>query len=397
MRATRTTTTRTTPTTGAALSGARPVTVTTEDTYAAYVACRKGKRTAVSCIEFETDLVANLARLTRQINDCTWHPQSHMCFVVLNPKPREIWASPFADRVVHHVAYRALRHRFEPHWIASTFACIPGRGTGAACQWAQDAARKVTAGWSRPAWVLQADIANCFPSIDRSMMADMLLERSPEPWLRHLVNEVVNVDVTDGAHFPGDPTLLDMIPAHKSLWHAPRGKGLPIGNLTSQFGANVYLDRIDQAVVRGRWALHYGRYVDDMVLLDQSQDRLKLALANMTIALNRLGLHLHPGKTHIKPVTAGFDFAGRFVLPHRSYLRRATVRRAADALKQLDSNPHPAETVTSYLALARQVNGYKLRQSLAYRASATVDVDAGLTVASLPRETTGNLGIAASA
>lgn len=119
------------------------MTVTTEDTYAAYVACRKGKRTAVSCIEFETDLVANLARLTRQINDCTWHPQSHMCFVVLNPKPREIWASPFADRVVHHVAYRALRHRFEPHWIASTFACIPGRGTGAACQWAQDAARDV--------------------------------------------------------------------------------------------------------------------------------------------------------------------------------------------------------------------------------------------------------------
>ena len=360
------------------------MTVTTDDTYAAYLACRKGKRSAVSCIEFETDLVANLARLTRQINDRTWQPQSHMCFVVLNPKPREIWASPFADRVVHHVAYQALRHRFEPQWIASTFACIPKRGTGAACKWAEDAARKITAGWTRPAWVLQADIANCFPSIDRHMMADMLLERSPEPWLRHLISEVVNVDVTDGAHFPGDPTLLDMIPPHKSLWHAPPGKGLPIGNLTSQFGANVYLDRIDQAAVRGRWARHYGRYVDDMLMLDESRDRLQVALHHLTEALNGLGLQLHPDKTHLKPVAAGFDFAGRFVLPHRSYLRRATVRRAANAINQLDNNDHPAETVTSYLALARQVNGYTLRSSWAQRAAPTLKVDPNLTTASLP-------------
>ena len=346
------------------------MTVTTDETHAAYLDCRKGKRSAVSCIDFETDLVANLARLTREINDRTWTPQSHMCFVVLNPKPREIWASPFADRVVHHIAYNRLRPRFEPQWIATSFACIPGRGTGAAADWAERAARKVTAGWSRPAWVLQADIANCFPTIDRNRMASLLLERAPEPWLAHLIDKVVNVDVTDGAHFPGDPTLLNMIPPQKSLWQAPPGKGLPIGNLTSQFGANAYLDSVDQAAVRTPWARHYGRYVDDMVMLDESKTRLEESLGRLAAAVEALGLRLHPDKTSIKPVDAGFDFAGRYILPHRTYLRRATVRRAHQALNQLDGNTHPAETVTSYLALARHVDGWQLRGSWCDRAAA---------------------------
>lgn len=345
-----------------------PTPLTVEEVHAAYLTCRRRKRNSPSCLNFETDLSANLMRIHRQVTDCAWTPSSHMCFVVTNPKPREIWASPFADRVVHHLAYNRLRPRFEPYWIATSFACIPSRGTVAAADWAERAARKVTAGWTRRAWVLQLDVANFFPSIDRRRMADLLHARTHEPWLHHIIDQVINVDITQGAHFPGDPALLRHVPRSKSLWHAPPGKGLPIGNLTSQFGANAYLDEIDQQAVRRPHARHYGRYVDDMVLLDASRSRLEHARALIENHLERLGLNLHPDKVRLKPLTAGFDFCGRYVLPHRSYLRRATVRRAHTALDELDTNQHPEATVTSYLAVARHADTYRLRAAITARA-----------------------------
>lgn len=345
-----------------------PTQPTVDEVLTAYRTCRRHKRNTTSCLQFEADLATNIMRIHRQVAGRTWTPSSHMCFVVTNPKPREIWASPFEDRVVHHLAYNRLRPRFEPYWIATSFACIPGRGTVAAANWAERAARKVTAGWTRPAWVLQLDVANFFPSIDRQRMADLLHARTHEPWLHHIIDQVINVDITRNAHFPGDRTLLRHVPRSKSLWHAPPGKGLPIGNLTSQFGANAYLDEVDQQAVRRPYARHYGRYVDDMVLLDTSRSRLEHAHALLDQHLDRLGLRLHPDKVRLRPLAAGFDFCGRFILPHRSYLRRSTVRRAHTALDELDTNQHPEATVTSYLAAARHADTHRLRAALTARA-----------------------------
>jgi len=242
--------------------------LTIEEVIRAYECCRAQKRSAWTAIEFETNFSRNIMDIYNRVRDCTWKPDGHMCFVVMNPKPREVWASKFADRVVHHLVYNRLRPRFEPHWIATTFACIKDRGTTGASNWAERAARKVTRGWSQKAFVLQLDIRNFFPSINRSHLHDLLMPECNESWVRHLVNEVVNVDVRENAHFPGNSDLLELIPGHKSLWNARPGFGLPIGNLTSQFGANVYLSAMDQRIVRSGVARHYGRYVDDIVLMD---------------------------------------------------------------------------------------------------------------------------------
>ena len=335
----------------------------------AYYECRRHKRTKATTTGFETDLALNITNLRRSVEQHKWTPYGHMCFVVESPKAREVWASPFHDRVVHHVVYNRLRPRFEPYWVATTFACIPGRGTSAAADWAERAARKATCGWSQPAWALQVDIENFFPSIRRETMAAMLAERAGEPWLLHLIDEIVNVDVTRQAHFPGDPTLLNQVPRSKSLWHAPPGRGLPIGNLTSQFAANVYLDPVDQHVTRQRLARHYGRYVDDMLLLDRDPGRLRAALDEIAGKLAELGLRLHPDKVSLKPVSDGIDFCGRFIKPYRSYLRRSTVKRADQTLARLPGNPQARETVTSYLALARPTNTWKLRGSICHRAA----------------------------
>lgn len=348
---------------------------TVEEAYAAYQACRARKRMSATCIDYEHDLTGNLCSTVRAINEHRWRPDSHMCFVVLNPKPREVWASTFRDRVVHHIVYRRLRHRFEPRWIATSFACIEGRGTGAGLQWAQRAARSVTAGWTRPAWVLQLDIDTFFPTIDRAQILAMLLKRVDEPWLARLCEQIIHIDVTDNAHLPGNPYLLSLIPPHKSLWHAPDGKGLPIGNLTSQFAANVLLDVLDQRAVRDGWAAHYGRYVDDMLLLDVSAGRLVEAQGRVEEALADLGLRLAATKTRLARVEAGFDFCGVWVLPHRTYQRRSTVRRGMRAMRDLDGSERSAASVTARFASARRVDGWRLRGALSRRA-----VESGLQV-----------------
>lgn len=343
--------------------------LTIEEIIHAYQCCRRQKRSAWTAIEFETNFSQNIIDIYRRVKECTWKPDGHMCFVVMNPKPREVWASKFADRVVHHLVYNRLRPRFEPGWIATTFACIEGRGTGGAADWAERAARKVTRGWSQPAYVLQVDIRNFFPSIDRQHLHELLLPACHENWVRHLVNEVVNVDVTENAHFPGNSDLLKLIPGHKSLWNAKPGKGLPIGNLTSQFGANVYLSAMDRLMVNSGNARHYGRYVDDIVMMDTDIDNLRNAYRRIVRELYRMGLELHPDKTRFGPVADGFDFCGRFIKPRRTYLRRRTAHKGSRAMKQLSHNRHKGETLTSYMALARHCNAYRLRKQWAIEAS----------------------------
>lgn len=338
------------------------VDLTLEDVITAYEDCRKNKRNKWTTIEFETGLVSNLHRIFEQVRSCQWQPSGHMCFVVRSPKVREVWASPFADRIVHHLVYNKLRPRFEPGFIHATFACIPNRGTKAAADWAEKSAKKVTHSWAKKAYVLQADIANFFPTIRADHLCRTMLERSPEPWLAHLVREIILVDVKKNAFFPGDESLLRFVPKHKSLWHAPLGIGLPIGNLTSQFGANIYLSGIDHRFTQTSDVSRYGRYVDDIVMMDRCLNNLLRAKADLQEMLNNIGLTLSDEKTSIKPLSDGFDFCGRYIKPHRSYLRRSTVRRANKAMTRLSKSNHPAETVTSYLALGRHCNAYRLRR-----------------------------------
>jgi len=367
--------------------GAANLTIT--EVLQAYEDCRKNKRNNSTTLEFEHDFLPNLLRIFREIENHTWKPSGHMCFAVRSPKVREVWASPFADRVVHHVIYNRLRPRFEKDFIGTTFACIPGRGTGAAADWAERSARKVTQHWSRPAYVLQVDIKNFFPSIDCYSLRDKLMTKVTEPWLAHLVNEIILVNVKDNAHFPGDPQELNLVSKEKSLWTKPHGVGLPIGNLTSQFGANVLLDELDQHMVRGNFARHYGRYVDDIVLLDSSKEKLQIAILEIKKKLLELGHFLNKDKTYLGAVNFGFDFCGRFVLPFRSYLRKITRKRGNIGISGLAGNAHPAETVTSYLGLARHCHAYNLRAKwakIAIKNNLTVDFD--LTKAMLKDENT---------
>lgn len=336
---------------------------TVAEVLAAYRQCRRTKRRNWTTIQFETDLTANIVGLTRQLADRSWSPSTAMCFAVTEPKPREIWAGTFTDRVVHHVIYNRLRPRFEPRFIPTSFACIPGRGTLTGAQWADRAVRSATAGWTRTAWALQLDIRSFFTSIDQAILYRQLATRIDEDWLDTAVSRVLFHDVTSDVHFPGNPALLDEVPTHKSLWHAPAGKGLPIGNLTSQFGANVYMDLLDQHVIRKLRPRAYGRYVDDLLAIDPDHRHLtEVRDAITSFAHDQLELEVHHGKTRIVNCAAGVDFVGWTIAPHRRALRRSTVRRANRRIAERHGDEDELlATVNSYLGMARHGDTSRVR------------------------------------
>lgn len=337
-----------------------------EDLAQAYFDCRRTKRNTAAALAFERDLEANLLALHGELQDCTYRPDPSICFVVTRPKPREVWAAAFRDRVVHHLLYNAIGPRFERTFIADSCACIEGRGTMYAAERLEAKIRSITQNWRRRAFYLKCDIRNFFVSIDKQPLAEILAERTPEPFWHALTETVLFHDPRPGAEVQSTPEKLALIPPAKSLWAQPRHLGLPIGNLSSQFFANAYLNVLDQHVKHVLGARHYIRYVDDFVILDESAEYLNYCRAELELFLpDRLGLDLNRSKTIIQPVSRGVDFVGQVVKPWRRTLRRRTFNDAKARLAQL-----PEEKVyrsaNSYLGLCRQAShGFEDRTEIA--------------------------------
>ncbi len=340
----------------------------------AYMDCRRHKRNTLNQLAFEVDLERNLAELWRDLRNGTYRIGRSLAFVVTFPKYREVWAADFRDRVVHHVICNAINDRFYRCFIRDSYACIPGRGTHDGKSRISRFVRSITSNWSKPAYFLQLDVANFFNSVDRWILLDIVLERVPEPWLRKLITQTVLHDPRKNAVYRSPPRLFAKVPPHKSLRLSPPFIGLPIGNLTSQFFANVYMNELDQFVKRKLKIRYYGRYVDDFILLHEDVRYLnacKTAIKEFLMA--RLRLRLHPNKIKLNLVEHGINFIGFIIKPHRTYLRRSTLASCKKRIRTWKQHGSPLDAptldglgqgVTSYLGMLRQVNGYKARTAL---------------------------------
>ncbi len=321
---------------------------------AAYVDCRRTKRSSPSALAFEQDLERNLCRLDDELAGGGYRPGRSICFVVRRPKPREVWAAAFRDRVVHHLLYNRAAGRFERAFIADSCACIPGRGTLYAARRLEAKVRSATESWSKPAHYLKCDVANFFVTIDKRRLEPMLSGRIPEPWWRALVLQVLHHDPRTDVEVQGRPESFKLVPPHKSLFNAPAHLGLPIGNLSSQFFANVYLNALDQHVKHVLRTRHYVRYVDDFVLLHAAPHWLNEARAAIaTFITGELGLALNDSKTVLQPVARGIDFVGHLVKPWHSILRRRTFHEALSRLAEA-SDADVWTAANSYFGLLRQ-------------------------------------------
>jgi retron-type reverse transcriptase len=372
--ATRTTTTRTT-TTAPVLSADGSATNALAAPHAdfsfleliqAYLDCRRTKRNSVAALIFESNLESNLRELFDELHAGTYRPSSSICFVITRPKPREVWAAPFEDRIVHHLLYNRIAQRFHRSFIADSCACIPGRGTLYAAHRLEAKVRSQTRNWKRPAWYLKCDVANFFVSIDKTILRELIAKRVTEAWWLQLTEAILFHDPRADVELHCPPHRLALIPALKSLFNQPAHLGLPIGNLSSQFFANVYLDVLDQFVKHELRARHYVRYVDDFVLLHESPQWLNDARERIEAFLpERLGVQLNPRKTILQPIERGIDFAGYVIKPWHRTIRRRTFN---DALaRTAASDPDDLfETANSYFGLLRQAtHGHYDRARLA--------------------------------
>jgi hypothetical protein len=320
----------------------------------AYLDCRRTKRNSASAQAFEAQLERNLCDLHDDLAGCAYRPGPSICFVVSRPRPREVWAAQFRDRVVHHLLYNRVAPRFIASFTADSCACIPGRGTLYAARRLEHQVRSVTENWSRSAHYLKCDLANFFVSIDKHVLMAQLARRVTEPWWLRLTETVLMHDPRGDVLVQGRAEELRLVPSHKSLFNAPASHGLPIGNLSSQFFANVLLDDLDQFAKHRLRALHYVRYVDDFVLLNRDPAWLTSAHRQIDAFLPaRLHVQLNPRKTIIQPVARGVDFVGHVIKPWHRTTRRRTVAQAVQRVAAAPADDL-LQVANSYFGLLRQ-------------------------------------------
>lgn len=357
--ATRTTITRTTstvPAQSACQAANCHADFSFDELHRAYLDCRKNKAHTATAAAFAADLDRNLRLLYASLVDRSYRPGTSVCFVITRPKPREVWAADFRDRVVHHLFHNRIAPRFFATFIADSCACIPGRGTRYAARRLESKVRSITQNWSRPAYYLKCDLANFFVAIDKQVLWKQIAARVTEPWWQWLAQTILFHDPRQDFELRGSASSLSLVPPHKQLTNQPSHLGLPIGNLSSQFFANVYLNALDQHVKHRLGGRHYVRYVDDFIILHESPQWLNAALTDISEFLPRvLNARLNPVKTILQPIDRGVDFVGHVIKPWHTGVRRRTVRSAVARIRLMpDAQVFAAGN--SYLGLLRQTS-----------------------------------------
>ena len=356
--------------------------VSLQELYQAWRRARRQKVPSFNQLRFDYRWADGLLELQRQLQAGQWQPGPSTCFVALRPKAREIHAPDFADRVVHHWLVPQLEAIWEPTFIHDSYANRKGRGSHAAVRRAQEFTRQVHSGQGG-GWYLQLDVANFFNSIHRPTMWAMLRKRMDKHRvpanIQHATHALLRRSpLHAGVQCRATADELAQVPPHKRLVNAPPGRGLPIGNLSSQFFANVYLDALDQFVKHQLKAKRYLRYVDDFVLFHHDRKQLAAWRDQIEAFLqDRLGLQLK-AEQKLCRLTDGLDFLGYVVYPTHTLARRRVVAHLQQALAEWEGKHVQGDTVRATPADLRQLSSRvssfsgHLRHANAYRLMAGV-------------------------
>jgi len=339
----------------------------------AYYQYRKRKRLKYSAAKFEFSLEKEIINLERLLKKYSWKPLPFSVFVVTDPKIREVFAAEFRDRVVHHLLYNYLSPIFEGKFIFDSYACRKQKGTHRAVKRLSSFLRKITTNNRKKAFYLQADVQNFFPSINHDILFNLIQKYVKNSDILWLAKAIIYYDCTQNPIKKGRLSLFTSIPPHKSLFNIPPGQGLPIGNLTSQFFANVYLNELDQFIKHSLGCKYYVRYVDDFVILDKNKENLyRLKREIDEFLQRRLFLKLHPDKCVIQDVNKGIDVLGYLIKPTHILVRKRVVKNFKKKLfqfqKDLPQNKVGLNlilsSINSYYAHFNHADSYKLRKHL---------------------------------
>ena len=317
-----------------------------------------GKRFQDEVAQFNFRLEAELYRLQEELQTQSYRPGAYHEFHIYKPKRRLISAAPYRDRVVHHALCNVIEPIFDRTFIHDSYACRKGRGTHKAVDRFTEFCRKNR-------YVLKCDIKKYFPSIDYDILKALFRRKIRDAqtlWLMDLIVDSSNPQERVFEYFDSDDLFTPL----------NRRRGIPIGNLTSQFFGNLYLNGFDRFVKEDLRCRYYIRYVDDFVVLDDDKVRLHRIKAEMDKYLGTLRLKLHPHKCQVFPVEVGTHFLGHRIFPTHRRLRRSNVTNARRRLKRL-STAYAAgkipwrdvnQSVQSWLGHAGHADTYGLRTDL---------------------------------
>jgi len=314
----------------------------------AFKKARKGKTLKSYVIEFENNLEENMQILYDELTTQTYKPKPLETFIIRDPKTRRISKSDFRDRIVHHALCNIIEPLFEKSFIFDSFANRKFKGTLKAIERFDKFARDVSKNFIRDCYVLKADIKHYFDTVDNAVLLTILKKRISDEKILNLIKIILNN-------------------------HSTNGKGMPLGNLTSQFFANIYLNELDQFVKHKLKAKYYIRYVDDFVILSKSVGVLSNYKTEIEMFLEqKLNLILHPDKSRILKLKNGVGFLGMRLYPHHKRIIKKNLkrfdRRLSDFRQDFNSGKAEREKIVEclegWLVYISYANTFKYRKHL---------------------------------
>ena len=323
--------------------------ISLENLFQAWSEFKKGKRKKIDVGYFERYLEDNIFKLHQSLANKTYQHAAYTGFYIRDPKTRHIHKAFVKDRIVHHAMFKVLNPIFEATFIPDSYSCREGFGTHKGFKRLVSYSRKVSKNYTRDCWALKCDVKRFFDSLDHNILLLILETKINDPEMMWLLKEIV-----------------------ESYQTSP-GKGVPIGNLTSQLFANIYLNELDQFVKHDLKVKYYLRYADDFVLLGRNKEALVTLVDKLGTFLNQeLKLNLHPNKVFLRKLSWGIDFVGYVALPNYQVLRTKTKRRILRKVKEkiksyksenMDRSSL-SQSIQSYLGILKHANTYRFERDL---------------------------------
>lgn len=340
--------------------------------YEAFAEARRGKLNTINEQQFEECRDVNLARLVDRVLNRTYEPLRGVAFVITEPTPREIFAASFGDRVIHHFLIQQTGDFWDKRLSPRSFSCREGKGTMYGVKMLERDMRVVSDGWRRQAWVMKIDLLGYFMSLPQEYLYSRVMWGLTRQFAsggpiydicKYLWGKIIFDDPTDGVRIKGRPEDWKILPNSKSLFYADEGRGIVIGNLTSQWVSNMALDPLDRYVRMELGLKEYGRYVDDAYFVCESKERLLEVRAKVAEFLRGLGLTVHPKKFFLQPASHGVAFLGLVVYPGRTVLAPRFRRNLQRLKRRIADEGISQANLTSLMAYRGLAQHYNYRKT----------------------------------
>lgn len=358
------------------------------DLYYAFQCAKKHKSSKEYVKVFEKDLHKNLVELRDEIYERRYKPQPSVCFIITEPKRREIFAANFRDRIVHHLYYNYTYDLFSKTFIEDSYSCRKYKGTHYGMRRLSKHIRQESENYTKEAYVLKMDIKGYFIHINRILLLSIVESTLNKMMYRKIKNdkklrycdaidfdlikylskEIILLNPIENCIIKSKEEEWILLDKSKSLFYSDKNCGLPIGNLTSQLLSNVYLNVLDQYMKRVLHCKHYGRYVDDFYIVSRNKKFLEKIIPLIEVFMrNTLNLEIQKKKTIIVDYRCGVEFLGGFIKPYRTYLSNKTIKRVNKNLyhfQHYGTDKNINNMVNSYIGMFSHHNSNLIKKEI---------------------------------